>query len=386
MLVKKSLGEDHNFHKLIIALYLKICSLHLRIWRITNVLSRSFVEAAVLPKWKENYHFFVFNQATNKHIYQRWAEQNLPQILQKCICCVTPCHVSIETMACVCFKRNECEKRISDRQLVWLSVIYTTVRFNIWRWGWLSLRYVHRHLSSLCPASFHFHSIWAERLEDFNVYLKAMGFTDISNKRNTVLLRHCLGTEAQRIFRTLGSTETYAAEAVTLLTNHFLRANNRCFSSGISYVKGYSVPGSPIWVTWLIWGICWINATILCYRIRLYEISWLKGHCVIKSGKRTGWANIGWCSGFGNASRICFSVPSCWMLAPAPPTPQRAPLHSNSSLPTRIGRTQMHGSQCSKFIDRGTNAALIAAVTVGLAHPLQGLQTAQLEGRRAGIV
>ncbi|KAJ8353780.1 hypothetical protein SKAU_G00213470 [Synaphobranchus kaupii] len=61
---------------------------------------------------------------------------------------------------------------------------------------------------------------WVGWLEDFTVYLEAMDFADISDKRKTALLRHCLGTEGQRIFRALGSAGTYD-EAVTLLTAHF---------------------------------------------------------------------------------------------------------------------------------------------------------------------
>ncbi|KAJ8352178.1 hypothetical protein SKAU_G00236540 [Synaphobranchus kaupii] len=47
-----------------------------------------------------------------------------------------------------------------------------------------------------------------------------MDYGDISDKRKTALLRRCLGSEEQRIFRALGQAETYE-EAVAVLTNHF---------------------------------------------------------------------------------------------------------------------------------------------------------------------
>ncbi|KAJ8356463.1 hypothetical protein SKAU_G00192570 [Synaphobranchus kaupii] len=61
---------------------------------------------------------------------------------------------------------------------------------------------------------------WANWLENFTVYLDALGYEDIPDKRKTALLRHCLGVEGQRIFRTLGLPETYE-DAVALLTEHF---------------------------------------------------------------------------------------------------------------------------------------------------------------------
>ncbi|KAG1938978.1 retrotransposable element [Pimephales promelas] len=61
---------------------------------------------------------------------------------------------------------------------------------------------------------------WANWLESFTVYLDALGFDDITDKRKMALLRHCLGVEGQRIFRNLGTPNDYDA-AVTLLTTHF---------------------------------------------------------------------------------------------------------------------------------------------------------------------
>ena len=61
---------------------------------------------------------------------------------------------------------------------------------------------------------------WSGWLEDFSVYLEAMALDDIPDKRKVAMLRHCLGTEGQRIFRALGYAETYE-EAVALLMNHF---------------------------------------------------------------------------------------------------------------------------------------------------------------------
>jgi len=48
---------------------------------------------------------------------------------------------------------------------------------------------------------------WSGWLEDFTIYLEAVNFADISDRRKTALLRHCLGTEGQRIYRTLGTYE-----------------------------------------------------------------------------------------------------------------------------------------------------------------------------------
>lgn len=61
---------------------------------------------------------------------------------------------------------------------------------------------------------------WNNWLDSFNTYIEAMDFSTISDKRRTALLRHCLGTEGQRIFRALGSAPTFTA-AVSLLRNHF---------------------------------------------------------------------------------------------------------------------------------------------------------------------
>uniref|UniRef100_A0A674DZP4 Gypsy retrotransposon integrase-like protein 1 n=1 Tax=Salmo trutta TaxID=8032 RepID=A0A674DZP4_SALTR len=61
---------------------------------------------------------------------------------------------------------------------------------------------------------------WNNWLDSFNTYIEAMDLSTISDKRRTALLRHCLGTEGQRIFRALGSAPTFTA-AVSLLRNHF---------------------------------------------------------------------------------------------------------------------------------------------------------------------
>ena len=61
---------------------------------------------------------------------------------------------------------------------------------------------------------------WGNWMENFAVYLDALGYQDMPDKRKLALLRHCLGVEGQRIFRTLGTPATYD-EAVALLTEHF---------------------------------------------------------------------------------------------------------------------------------------------------------------------
>ena len=61
---------------------------------------------------------------------------------------------------------------------------------------------------------------WNNWFESFNIYLEAIDFSTVSDKRRTALLRHCPRTEGQRIFRALGSAPTFTA-AVSLLWNHF---------------------------------------------------------------------------------------------------------------------------------------------------------------------
>lgn len=61
---------------------------------------------------------------------------------------------------------------------------------------------------------------WASWIDGFTVYLEAMDYTDIPDRRKIALLRHCLGAEGQRIYRALGEAETYE-EAVAQLALHF---------------------------------------------------------------------------------------------------------------------------------------------------------------------
>lgn len=61
---------------------------------------------------------------------------------------------------------------------------------------------------------------WASWIDGFTVYLEAMDYDDIPDRRKIALLRHCLGAEGQRIYRALGEAETYE-EAVALLAHHF---------------------------------------------------------------------------------------------------------------------------------------------------------------------
>ncbi len=68
--------------------------------------------------------------------------------------------------------------------------------------------------------------LWASWFDGFTVYLEAMDYTDISDRRKIALLCHCLGAEGQRIYRALGHAETYE-EAVALLANHFTGQQRR---------------------------------------------------------------------------------------------------------------------------------------------------------------
>lgn len=61
---------------------------------------------------------------------------------------------------------------------------------------------------------------WASWIDGITVYLEAMDYDDIPDRRKIALLRHCLGAEGQRIYRALGEAETYE-EAVALLAHHF---------------------------------------------------------------------------------------------------------------------------------------------------------------------
>ncbi|XP_058864256.1 uncharacterized protein LOC117964756 isoform X1 [Acipenser ruthenus] len=61
---------------------------------------------------------------------------------------------------------------------------------------------------------------WARWLDSFNTYLLAMGLEDVANPRKRAILIHCLGTEGQRVFLTLGPASTFD-EAVGVLAAHF---------------------------------------------------------------------------------------------------------------------------------------------------------------------
>ncbi len=47
-----------------------------------------------------------------------------------------------------------------------------------------------------------------------------MGLDGVPTKRKMAIFLHCLGAEGQRVFRTLGDADDYAA-AITLLDRHF---------------------------------------------------------------------------------------------------------------------------------------------------------------------
>ena len=61
---------------------------------------------------------------------------------------------------------------------------------------------------------------WTRWHESFETYIAALGLTDISDARRRAILIHCLGTEGQRIFSTLGTAAKYA-DCVRLLGAHF---------------------------------------------------------------------------------------------------------------------------------------------------------------------
>ena len=61
---------------------------------------------------------------------------------------------------------------------------------------------------------------WIRWLESFENYLAALNLEGASDPRRRALLVHCLGTEGQCIFRTLGEAKKYK-EATKLLEAHF---------------------------------------------------------------------------------------------------------------------------------------------------------------------
>ena len=61
---------------------------------------------------------------------------------------------------------------------------------------------------------------WIRWLESFENYLAALDPDKASDPRRRAVLVHCLGTEGQRIFRTLGQAKKYK-DAMRLLKAHF---------------------------------------------------------------------------------------------------------------------------------------------------------------------
>lgn len=57
---------------------------------------------------------------------------------------------------------------------------------------------------------------WEQWKTSFETYLLAMGLDAVPTKRKMAILLHCLGVKGQRVFRTLGDVDDYAA-AITLL-------------------------------------------------------------------------------------------------------------------------------------------------------------------------
>ncbi|KAF7641978.1 hypothetical protein LDENG_00266990 [Lucifuga dentata] len=61
---------------------------------------------------------------------------------------------------------------------------------------------------------------WSRWLESFEMYIVAICLSDASEERCKAILIHNLGVEGQRLFRTLGPANTYAA-CMTKLNRHF---------------------------------------------------------------------------------------------------------------------------------------------------------------------
>ena len=61
---------------------------------------------------------------------------------------------------------------------------------------------------------------WPRWYESFQNYILALGLKDVSDARMKAILLHCLGTEGQRIFHTLGVADKYA-DCVALLNGYF---------------------------------------------------------------------------------------------------------------------------------------------------------------------
>lgn len=61
---------------------------------------------------------------------------------------------------------------------------------------------------------------WEQWKTSFETYLLATGLDAVPTKRKMAILLHCLGVEGQRVFRTLGDADDYAA-AITLLDRQF---------------------------------------------------------------------------------------------------------------------------------------------------------------------
>lgn len=61
---------------------------------------------------------------------------------------------------------------------------------------------------------------WIRWHESIETYIAALGLEDLSGAWKKATLIHCLGTEGQTIFKTLGAPDTYE-ECVKLLSGHF---------------------------------------------------------------------------------------------------------------------------------------------------------------------
>ena len=61
---------------------------------------------------------------------------------------------------------------------------------------------------------------WKQWIESFKTYILASGLDTVAPDRKRALLVHCLGTEGQRLFKTLTQTDTYDT-AVAALGRYF---------------------------------------------------------------------------------------------------------------------------------------------------------------------
>uniref|UniRef100_A0A672JK41 Retrotransposon gag domain-containing protein n=1 Tax=Salarias fasciatus TaxID=181472 RepID=A0A672JK41_SALFA len=85
---------------------------------------------------------------------------------------------------------------------------------------------------------------WARWYESFQTFIAAAGLADASEAQLQALLIHSLGTEGQRIFRTLGPAKKYK-DCVALLAGHFT-APQSVIVRRIAFRQRRQRPGEPV--------------------------------------------------------------------------------------------------------------------------------------------